>query len=87
MTAAQAAEAAHQIADRAVVADIESECVAVADDTGRGWWDTRVMLDPREMPDDFIEMARQAIEYAHQRGLIRSHPQHAHLVRIVGGAA
>lgn len=78
----QAAALAHTLADRAVVSDIETEGVAQTDEHGRIWFDTRPMLDPREMPDDFIEMNRQALDYAHQRGLIRPHPSHAHLVRI-----
>jgi|GEM_PF-3387980 len=82
MTPIQQAELAHEIADRAVVADIETECICVSDEAGRGWWDTRVMLDPREMPDDCIEMSRQALDYATHRGLITRHPDAPHLVRI-----
>lgn len=82
MTPEQRADMAHRIADRAVVADIESECHAVPDEHGVGWWDTRTMLDPREMPDDFIEMARQTLAYADARGLIYRHPAQQHLVRI-----
>jgi hypothetical protein len=78
----QVAAMAHTLADRAVVSDIEAEAAPQTDEHGRKWYDTRPMLDPRELPDDFVEMNRQALEYAHQRGLVSPHPQHAHLVRI-----
>ena len=70
------------LADRAVVADIETEGIAQTDEHARKWYDTRPMLDPRELPDDFVEMNRQALDYAHQRGLVSRHPQHAYLVRV-----
>lgn len=82
MTPIQRAALAHRIADRAVICDIETECLVVCDETGRGWWDTRVMLDPHELCDESIDMNRQALDYALQRGLVHAHPDHAHLVRI-----
>jgi hypothetical protein len=82
VNAIRLAALAHQLADRACIADIETEAIAHTDEQGHKWHDTRPMLDPREMPDDFIEMNRQALDYAHERGLISPHPQHAHLVRI-----
>jgi hypothetical protein len=82
VNAIRLAALAHQLADRACIADIETEAIAQTDAQGRKWHDTRPMLDPREMPDDCVEMNRQALAYAHERGLISPHPQHAHLVRI-----
>jgi hypothetical protein len=82
MNPIQVAELAHQIADRAVISDIETEAVGQLDEQQRRWYDTRPMLDPREMCDDMVEMNTQALAYAHERGLISPHPQHAHLVRI-----
>jgi hypothetical protein len=82
VNAIRLAALAHQLADRACIADIETEAIAQTDAQGRKWHDTRPMLDPREMPDDCVEMNRQALDYARQRGLISPHPQHAHLVRI-----
>ncbi len=82
VNAIRLAELAHQLADRAVVADIESEGHPHTDEHGRKWYDTRPMLDERELPPDFVEMNRQALDYAHQRGLVSPHPEHAHLVRI-----
>ena len=76
------AELAHRLADRAVVSDIESEAHGQTDAQGRRWYDTRPMLDQREMGPDFVEMNRQALDYARQRGLVSPHPEHAHLVRI-----
>lgn len=82
LTPIQAAELAHLLADRAVVCDIESESYTLVDPQGVTWYDTRPMRDPREVPDDFAEMARQAIDYALHRGLVAPHPQHAYLLRI-----
>jgi hypothetical protein len=87
MNPIQVAELAHQIADRAVICDIESEGIRQTDEQGRRWYDTRPLLDPREQPDDCIEMFRQALAYAHERGLISPHPQHAHLVRFTRASA
>lgn len=87
INAIRLAALAHTLADRAVVSDIECEAIAETDAQGRKWYDTRPMLDPREQPDDTIEMMLQALDYAHQRGLISAHPQHAHLVRIVKAVA
>jgi hypothetical protein len=82
MNPIQAADMAHRIADRAVVADIESEAVPHTDAQGLIWSDTSCMLDPREMCDDFVEMNTQALDYAQQRGLITRHPKFGHLVLI-----
>ena len=85
LTPAQVAELARRIADRAVLADIECEAVAQRNDRGRIWYDTRPMLDPREQPDTFIDMTREALDYAMQRRLIEQHHERAHLVRILKG--
>ena len=71
---------ATQIADRAVVADIESEAVRT-DRSGR-WYDVRPMLDEREHSPQCIDMATQALQYAVMRGLVQRDTEHAHLVRI-----
>lgn len=73
---------AHRIADRAVIADIETEANAQTDEHGQRWYDTRPLLDPRELPDDWVEMNRQALEYAIGRGLVEVHHLHDHLVRV-----
>lgn len=87
VNAIRLAELAHQLADRAVVTDIESDGIAQTDEHGRKWYDTRPMLDEREMPADFVEMNRQALEYAQQRGLVIPHPQHSYLVRVTKALA
>lgn len=69
--------AAHRLADMYVIADIETCATRVGD-----WWDTRFMFDRRELCDESIDMNRQALDYAMQRGLVHAHPEHAHLVRI-----
>lgn len=81
-TALQLLAEALQIADRAVLCDIESDAVA-EQMHGQRWYDTRPMLDPRERPDDLIEMARQAIDYAVQRGLVERHPAQGWMVRVL----
>ena len=83
INAVQAAELvrhALQIADAAVVDDIECEGVYL--DDSFGWYDVRPMLDEREHSSQCIDMATQALRYAVMRGLAQRHPDHAHLVRI-----
>ncbi len=83
INAVQAAELvrhAMQIADAAVVADIESEGLSV--DGSAGWYDVRPMLSENEHSTQCIDMATQALRYAVMRGLAQRHPDHAHLVRI-----
>lgn len=76
-------ELAFLIADRAVVCDIESECVRERMGPANAWYyDTRPMLDLREQGPEGVDMARQALAYAAERRLIEPHPLHTHLVRI-----
>jgi hypothetical protein len=74
------------LADQAAVADIECEGTATTDEHGRTWYDTRPMLDPREVPDVVADMARVAIAYALHRGLASPHPAHSYLLRITARA-
>lgn len=83
MTPSRISAMAHKIADQSVLCDIESNALPFTDAQGVAWHDTSTMLDPREQPDAVIDMAREAIDYALNRGLVRPHPQHAHLLRIV----
>ena len=70
---------AFEVANRAVVSDIESEGHRVELD-GRTWWDTRPMTDPHEHAPEVIDMATQAIQYAVGTGLAAVHPQRPYLV-------
>lgn len=72
---------AYTLADRACICDIESNAIDTLV-SGQRWLDIRAMTDPREMPDEVIEMNRQALDYAEQRALFTRHPIYAHLVRI-----
>lgn len=72
-----------RIADRAVICDIECESIAEDDDHGRRWYDVRPMLDEREHAPEFIDMAREAINYAIARGLVARHGEWPHLLRIL----
>jgi hypothetical protein len=84
INAVQAAELVRhglQIADRAVVSDIELCATWVAHLPG-GWYDTQPMLNEHEHSSPVIDMNAQALDYALMRGLIERHTGQAHLVRI-----
>ena len=68
------------IANRAVIADIETEGVRVDLGDGLRWYDTRPMFDPREHADEVIEMLRQAIAYAEAAGIAWRSADTPHLV-------
>jgi hypothetical protein len=72
---------AYLIADAAAVADIESSCPSSMVG-GQRWHDTRPMLDEREHCSEVIDMARQALDHAAERGLIERRLSEPHLVRI-----
>lgn len=73
------------IANAAVLADIETGGVrvwpAAAPYPGR-WFDTRPMVDEREHAPHVVDMARRALAYALEAGLVQAHPLHRHLVCI-----
>lgn len=71
-----------RIADRAVVSDVETMGVPVQHADGR-WYDCRPMLDPREQPDSLVDMAREAIAWGLQRGLLVAHAYVPGLYRVV----
>lgn len=73
---------AFRLASRAVVSDIESECVQVQIGNHR-WWDTRPMLDPREHSPQVIDMATEALAFALEACIAERHRTEPHLVRIV----
>ena len=72
-----------RIAKLAVVSDVKcgAPCVTLGD--GVRWYDTRPMLDPREQPPEWIDMASQAIAFGLASNALAQHPGQAHLVRIV----
>ncbi len=72
---------AHQLADDRTVTDIKSYSVGTEID-GTRWLDTRPMTDPRERAPEAVDIAVVALAYARLRGLVHTHPEHAHLVRI-----
>lgn len=73
---------ARDLADRAVIADIETEGIATTDEQGTRWYDVRHLLDPREQPSECIDMFSQAVSYALARGLISVSSAAPHLLRI-----
>lgn len=85
-TTAAADPVAHNLAAQAVVCDIESNCLHVDLGDGQRWYDTRPMLDPREQPDDVIEMTTQALQWADRHAVITRHPAQPWLVRVTAQA-
>ena len=71
-----------RLVDRAVVADIELHATRVGAE-GR-LYDLRAMLNEHEHAPQCIDMAREALAYAHARGLVVCpDPANAMLVLIV----
>ena len=72
------------IADRAVVADIETEgarvqCAA----TGTWWLDISNLLSDQEHAPETIDMNSEALAWAFARQLIQQHPKRPLWVRVV----
>jgi hypothetical protein len=76
---------AFDLANRAVISDIETGAVA-CQLAGVRWYDTRPMLDEREHDSVVVDMAGQAIGYALASRLVIQHPDMPHLVRIANRA-
>lgn len=77
---------AHRIAARAVVADIETEGVAVGPRHDRTY-DVRPMLDEHEHSAEVVDMAREALRYALARGLVTQvDERQPHILRVVHGS-
>jgi hypothetical protein len=79
--AANIVKAAFLLANRATVAEIESNAVRCKQD-GTTWWDTRPMLDPAQRCDAALSHAADHVAYAVATGLATQHPEHAHLLRL-----
>lgn len=77
---------AFQIANAAVVCDIESYGVKALL-CGYVFYDTRHWVDPRENSAEKVDMARLAIDYALASNLAVQHPQHPHMLRILAARA
>jgi hypothetical protein len=71
-----------RIADRAVLADIESEAVRVGSPAAR-CYDVRPMLDPHEHSQECIDMMSEALAYAIARGLVNVTQTTPWLMQIV----
>lgn len=71
-----------RIAARAVIADIESEGYRVELD-GLTWYDVRAMQDIQRMPDEWVAMNTEAIQYAVGAGLVGLHPQRPYLLHVL----
>lgn len=79
--AAQRAADALRHADDAVLELILAACPC-EHRSGIPYYDTRTLLDQREVSNPTLDMHQHALRYGFARSLIRSHPNVAHLVRI-----
>ena len=79
--AATLVKAAFLLANRATVAEMDSNAVRCKQD-GTTWWDTRPMLDPAQHCDTALSHAADHVAYAVATGLATQHPEHAHLLRL-----
>lgn len=76
------AASAVRIAIAAVVSDIEMMALRVHLTDGHPWYDVRAMLDPREQPPQIIDMTSEALAFGFVVGVISTHPDYPHLVRV-----
>lgn len=82
MTTALVASAL-QLADRAVVCDVEAEGIRHPSPASARVYDITTMFDPREHTPEFLDMASQAIAYGISRGLFELLPGPCMLVRML----
>jgi hypothetical protein len=83
LTPEQMARLQQRLADRAAVADIQTQAVRIQQ-PGGPWYDVRPMIDRHEHDAVSIDMAREAIDYALQRRLAVRHPEQPLVLRITG---
>jgi len=82
MTAALVASAL-QLADRAVVCDVETEGIRCPAPAGAPVYDITPMFDSREHSPEFLDMASQGIAYGVGRGLFELLPELPVRVRLL----
>ena len=75
------ANMAFRLANRTVVAEIESEAVRVKED-GITYWDIRPMLDPQRLSAEEVALNTEALRFAALSELVSMHPEHQHLYKI-----
>lgn len=73
---------AARLAREKIAEDLETYAAAVRID-GERWWDTRPLVDEREQPQECIDMAVLALDYALGTGFLKQHPTMPHVVRLV----
>jgi hypothetical protein len=79
--ARELASQAFRIANRAIVADVQTECTRVTID-GLTWWDTLPMLSEHEHSNEVLDMVTEALSFGLASGLLVRHPNLPQLVRI-----
>jgi hypothetical protein len=81
----QVIERGLRIANETIVGTIADYCVIARDDDGRTHFDTRPMLDPREVKPATLDLHAEMLSYGEAVGLLQRHATHRHLVRLVRG--
>lgn len=83
LTHVELSRLAFRLASRAAISDLETNAVAVDAADGQRWYDTRPMLDLREVPAEFVDMHREALAYMEESGLILADRAAPHMVRVL----
>lgn len=78
----QLLDQALRIARRAVVEDVECYAVRVQLSEPGRWYDTRPMVDPRELSPECVDLAAEALQFGQAVGALVRHPEQQHLVRV-----
>lgn len=73
---------ATRLADRWAVVDVE-RCEHTTGPDGTRWYDTRYLFDEREHPIEHVHWHRESVTWLILRGLLKTHPKHPHLVRLL----
>ena len=75
-----------RIANETILCAIADHCVMARDEDGRMAFDTRPMLDPREVKPATLDLHAEMLSYGEAAGLLQRHAKQRHLVRMVRGA-
>lgn len=81
----QVLERGLRIANETIICAIADHCVVDRDEAGRVHFDTRPMLDPREVKPATLDLHAEMLSYGEAAGLLQRHATQRHLVRMVRG--
>lgn len=82
----QVIERGLRIANETILCTVADHCVMARDEDGRMAFDTRPMLDPREVKPATLDWHAELLSYGESVGLLQRHATQRHLVRMVRGA-